>query len=276
VGSVLALLALATRGATTAITQHRRLRSTEAPATTPPSPRRAYFARLGMTMLNPTTIIYFTALVLASQDATTPTHLEESAFVLAAFAASTSWQLALATSGALLGRLLTTPTARLLTALLSSALITTLAPTPTTDHPLTQNGHHAHSKRQIRASYDDETITVYQAYPNEISDPALRAGTFVEPFSMSRMTWIKPSFLWTAYRSGWATKPNQTRVLRIHITREGFEWALTHGCLSHYDRKHHPSEAAWRQTLRHSPVRIQWDPEQTSTYTPNPPPAQSK
>jgi arginine exporter protein ArgO len=125
--SVLVLLTLATRGATTAITQHRRLRSTEPSSATPPSPRRAYFALLGMTMLNPTTVIYFTALVLASQDATTPTHLEESAFVLAAFAASTTWQLALATSGALLGRLLTTPTARLLTALLSSTLITALA-----------------------------------------------------------------------------------------------------------------------------------------------------
>jgi arginine exporter protein ArgO len=125
--SVLVLLALATRGATTAITQHRRLRSAEPPADTPPSLPRAYFALLGMTMLNPTTIIYFTALVLGSQDATTPTHLEESAFIAAAFAASASWQLALATGGALLGRLLTTPTARLLTALLSSTLITGLA-----------------------------------------------------------------------------------------------------------------------------------------------------
>jgi arginine exporter protein ArgO len=125
--SVLVLLAFATRGATTAIAQHRRLRSTEASAATPPSLPRAYFALLGMTMLNPTTVIYFTALVLGSRDATTPTHVEQSAFVLAAFAASTSWQLALATSGALLGRLLTTPTASLLTALLSSALITALA-----------------------------------------------------------------------------------------------------------------------------------------------------
>jgi arginine exporter protein ArgO len=125
--SVLVLLALATRGATTAITQHRRLRSAETPADTPPSLPRAYFALLGMTMLNPTTIIYFTALALGSQDATTPTHLEESAFIAAAFAASASWQLALATGGALLGQLLTTPTARLLTALLSSTLITGLA-----------------------------------------------------------------------------------------------------------------------------------------------------
>lgn len=125
--SVLILLALATRSATTAITQHRRLQSSAPSTTTPPSPLRAYFALLGMTMLNPTTVIYFTALVLGAQEATTPTHLEQSVFILAAFAASASWQLALATSGALLGRLLTTPTARLLTALLSSLLITSLA-----------------------------------------------------------------------------------------------------------------------------------------------------
>ena len=125
--SVLVLLALATRGATTAISQHRRLQTSAASATTPPSPARAYFALLGMTLLNPTTIIYFTALVLGSQDATTPAHLEQSIFIAAAFVASASWQLALATSGALLGRLLTSPTARLLTALLSSLLITGLA-----------------------------------------------------------------------------------------------------------------------------------------------------
>jgi uncharacterized protein DUF4291 len=121
----------------------------------------------------------------------------------------------------------------------------------------------ARPRRQIRALYDEHTVAVYQAYPSEIADPALRAGTFVEPFAMSRMTWIKPSFLWMAYRSGWATKPNQTRILRIHLTRDGFMWALTNSCLSHYDRKQHASEAAWRRQLRESPVRIQWDPEQT-------------
>ncbi|MEV8376570.1 LysE family transporter [Kribbella sp. NPDC056861] len=125
--SVLVLIGLATRSAITAIIQHRRLQSATPTSLTPPSPRRAYFALLGMTMLNPTTVIYFTALVLAGQDTTAPPPLEQSAFAVAAFAASASWQLALATSGALLGRLLTTPTARLATALLSSLLITALA-----------------------------------------------------------------------------------------------------------------------------------------------------
>ncbi|WP_145814302.1 DUF4291 domain-containing protein [Kribbella amoyensis] len=125
-------------------------------------------------------------------------------------------------------------------------------------------------RRQIRALYDDQTIAVYQAYSPEIAGPAVAAGTFVPPFGLHRMTWIKPSFLWMAYRSGWATKPGQTRVLRIHLTREGFEWALTHSCLSHYDRKHHPDESAWRAALRESPVRIQWDPEQTLHLKPQP------
>jgi hypothetical protein len=128
----------------------------------------------------------------------------------------------------------------------------------------------ATTTRQIRATYDDDTITVYQAYPPEIADPALKAGTFVDPFSMSRMTWIKPSFLWMAYRSGWATKAGQTRVLRIRIPREGFEWALAHSCPSHYDRTRHASSDAWRAELKLSPVRVQWDPEQTLQLQPQP------
>ena len=84
------------------------------------------------------------------------------------------------------------------------------------------------------------------------------------------MTWIKPSFLWMAYRSGWGTKPGQTRVLRIRMTRDGFEWALARGVLSHYRAGFHESEAVWKQSLVGAPARIQWDPEQTVTMTPQP------
>ncbi|KAJ5781271.1 hypothetical protein N7457_006431 [Penicillium paradoxum] len=114
--------------------------------------------------------------------------------------------------------------------------------------------------RAIRAKQTPITVTVYQAYSPEIANAALKAQTFVTPFSRARMTWIKPSFLWMAYRSGWATKVRQERVLAVEITREGFEWALPHSCLSH----HTPGEMSqneWREKLRASPVRIQWDPE---------------
>ena len=51
--------------------------------------------------------------------------------------------------------------------------------------------------------------------------------------------------------------------------RTGFEWALANSCLSHFDRKHYVSEAAWRDELRHSPVRIKWDPEQALQLQPH-------
>ena len=46
-------------------------------------------------------------------------------------------------------------------------------------------------ERQIRASYTDATIRVYQAYSDAIAEAALKHGTFVTPpFRMTRMTWI--------------------------------------------------------------------------------------
>ncbi|OQE36847.1 hypothetical protein PENCOP_c011G07057 [Penicillium coprophilum] len=115
--------------------------------------------------------------------------------------------------------------------------------------------------RAIRARQTPTTITVYQAYSTEIAKPAIKAQTFVPPFSRERMTWIKPSFLWMAYRSGWATKTRQERVLAIEITREGLEWALRHSCLSHYTPGEEKTLEEWQKKLRTSPVRIQWDPE---------------
>lgn len=116
-------------------------------------------------------------------------------------------------------------------------------------------------KKEIRAEYDNNTITVYQAYSREIAMPAIENQTFVSPpFKMTRMTWIKPSFLWMMYRSGWATKEGQECILKIKIKREGFEWALKNSCLSHFD-KNTSSLEEWKSIKDKSPVRVQWDPE---------------
>ncbi|WP_432992700.1 DUF4291 domain-containing protein [Dactylosporangium sp. CA-233914] len=126
------------------------------------------------------------------------------------------------------------------------------------------------STREIRAVYCAETITVYQAYGAGIALAAAAAGRFVAPFERDRMTWIKPSFLWMMYRSGWATKPGQEHVLAVEIRRDGFEWALGRACLSHYDRDLHASVADWKRQLRESPVRVQWDPERDLHLSPVP------
>src|SRR3954466_4989071 len=101
--------------------------------------------------------------------------------------------------------------------------------------------------RHVRAKFSAETIVVYQAYPPPIADAALAAGTFVAPFKRERMTWIKPSFLWMMYRSGWATKPGQERVLAVTITRAGFEWALAHACLADFHPEIYGTHEAWQE-----------------------------
>jgi hypothetical protein len=107
----------------------------------------------------------------------------------------------------------------------------------------------------------DGDVVVYQAYNAAIVDAALGAGTFVEPFRRGRMTWIKPSFLWVAYRSGWARKQDQERVVAVRITRAGLSWALSHACLASYERDVHGSHERWKADLAATPVRVQWDPE---------------
>jgi hypothetical protein len=125
-------------------------------------------------------------------------------------------------------------------------------------------------ERQIRAVYDDRTIRVYQAYNHEIANAALARGTFVSaPFSLTRMTWIKPSFLWMMYRAGWGFKDaGQARVLAIDITHEGFAWALAHSCPSHPEDG--MTKEAWTRLKDSSPVRIQWDPERDLWHQPLP------
>ncbi len=91
------------------------------------SPGRAYLGLLGLTVLNPATIVYFGALVVGRQADAAPDLVSGIVFVLAAFAASASWQLLLAGGGSLVGRVLSGPRGRLVTALVSSVVIVVLA-----------------------------------------------------------------------------------------------------------------------------------------------------
>ena len=106
---------------------------------------------------------------------------------------------------------------------------------------------------QIRATYNDDSIIVYQAYNATIADAAIVSQTLDVPsFKQERMTWIKPSFRWMLYRSGWARKSNQERILAIHLTRRGFEQALK-----------------WSGTRDEGAiVRLQWDPERDMEFKP--------
>ncbi len=118
-------------------------------------------------------------------------------------------------------------------------------------------------QRQIRADFDATTIVVYQAYSAAIADPALAASRFIAPFSLTRMTWIKPSFLWLMHRSNWGRKPGQERVLAVRMTRAGWDQALSEAVLTAPEPSVHGNAAAWSAAFARAPVHLQWDPERS-------------
>jgi arginine exporter protein ArgO len=88
-------------------------------------PGNTYFLFLGLTMLNPPTVIYFVSLAIALPEVSAdfPSRV---AFVVGAFLSSLSWQEFLAVVGAMLhGRL--TPGLQRVTAVVSSLIILALA-----------------------------------------------------------------------------------------------------------------------------------------------------
>jgi hypothetical protein len=122
--------------------------------------------------------------------------------------------------------------------------------------------------RQVRASHSDTSVVVYQAYSAAIALPAVQSQRFVAPFRLQRTTWIKPSFLWMMYRSGWAQKSGQEHILRITLRRDAFDWFLEQAVLSHYVPEVHPSEAQWKKQVHAAPVVVQWDPERNAALQP--------
>ena len=113
--------------------------------------------------------------------------------------------------------------------------------------------------RQIRAHYDDQTVTVYQAYSEDIAIPAVKAQRLgASPkFSHTRMTWIKPSWCWMMYRAGYGFKDaRQARILAIRMSHDHFQELLSHASVTSSESKGPMSLEA-----KEKAVRVQWDPE---------------
>lgn len=116
--------------------------------------------------------------------------------------------------------------------------------------------------RHILAHYDESSLIVYQAYRPSIAQYALTHGAFGGPdFSFTRMSWIKPNFLWMMYRSAWGTSPGQEVVLGIRISRTFFDTLLATAVASSYDPGDPGTHEEWQDRVRTSDVRLQWDPD---------------
>ena len=118
-----------------------------------------------------------------------------------------------------------------------------------------KEGHH------IMAQYDDEKVIVYQSYRPAIGEFAVKEQYFGGPFKYTRMTWIKPNFLWMMYRNGWGTKEGQEVVLAIHLKREAFERYLSNAVYSNYQEDIYGDIENWKEQVQSSSIRLQWDPD---------------
>ena len=115
--------------------------------------------------------------------------------------------------------------------------------------------------RHILAHFDDDSIIVYQAYRPSIGHFAAREGYFGGDFSLNRMSWFKPNFLWMMYRSGWGTKVGQEVTLAVRIQRAFFDAVLGAAVPSSFGASGYADNDAWKAAVAKSDVRLQWDPD---------------
>jgi hypothetical protein len=115
--------------------------------------------------------------------------------------------------------------------------------------------------RHILAQFDAESVVVYQAYRPEIGHLAARNGYFGGAFSLDRMSWIKPNFLWMMFRCGWGGKEGQEVVLAVWLRRWAFDTILKEAVHSTFVPEVYPSQAEWKRAIARSSVRLQWDPD---------------
>ena len=102
-----------------------------------------------------------------------------------------------------------------------------------------------------------DTIVVYQAFNDGIADYAVENQRFAGApgFSETRMTWIKPNWLWMMYRCGWTTKDrNQTRVLALTMPLSAFNDLVAAATVAASDHNPASEGAPGRR------IRVQWDP----------------
>jgi hypothetical protein len=130
-----------------------------------------------------------------------------------------------------------------------------------TETYLTQKNRWPRQGRHILAQFDEQSVVVYQAYRPAIGHFAAANAYFGGPFSLTRMSWIKPNFLWMMYRCGWASKVGQEIVLAVRIQRQGFDEILALAVHSNYVSEVYGTPELWKERVSKSSVRLQWDPD---------------
>jgi len=124
-----------------------------------------------------------------------------------------------------------------------------------------QHEHHLPaSGKFIIAQFSKDWIIVYQAFKDSIAEYAVANQKFGGPdYDFNRMTWLKPSFLWMMYYSGWAQHQNQENVLAIKMKRSGFDEILEYAVMSTFYKEIYGTSKVWKDKLADSDIHVQWE-----------------
>lgn len=118
------------------------------------------------------------------------------------------------------------------------------------------------SGRHILCQERGDNLIVYQAFNPRISHFAVQYQRFGgNHYKFTRMSWIKPNFLWMMYRAGWADKEHQQQILAIEIRKEHFISLLDQAVHSSYKESVYKEHTNWKDKVASSSVRLQWDPD---------------
>lgn len=133
---------------------------------------------------------------------------------------------------------------------------------------LASPSYHGSDKLQvIRACWDTEGIYVYQAHSEEVAEHAVEHQTFRGAperlrWRPERNSWIKPSFAWMLYRSGFASKHGQHRILRIKLPHLAMAEILSRCRLVLCSKE---AEAS-NDSCEAGGCKVQWDPERDARF----------
>jgi hypothetical protein len=137
-----------------------------------------------------------------------------------------------------------------------------------TEPYLIQRARWPASGRHILAQFDDASVVVYQAYRPSIGNFAAQHGYFGGEFKLTRMSWIKPNFLWMMYRAGWGQKEGQEVILAVRLHRSAFDLILSQAVPSTFQPNLYADHDAWKKAVAESEVRLQFDPDHDPSGAP--------
>lgn len=116
---------------------------------------------------------------------------------------------------------------------------------------------------------DHATVRVYLACDEQTAASAVASQTFAGVWTGNRMSWVKPSAAWMAYRCGWTVHKDrrQTNVLGLDVSSSKFEALLLQAMVTHGHGEMAKGDDGQKQQqqpppdYKSAPVVVQWDPE---------------